>query len=844
MLSVIVYGRNDSHGYNPHKRVAISLNAIAETLGDDDDEIIFVDYNTPDELPTLPEALADTLTAKARRRLRIIRVRPAHHAPRSRDTDMAVIEPVARNVALRRANPRNPWILSSNTDMVFLTTRPEDTLDRLAAELPPAHYCAPRFELPEAVWEGFDRGDPQGILALVRTLGPRLHLDETVFGLEDALYDNPGDCQLIWRADLEAIHGFDETMANGWIVDSNIARRLAMVRGPARPLAERMVGYHCSHARMATALARHDHVENDFRRYYADLTRPDLPRQSRTWGLAGIDLEEIRLTHDRAAAFAEAVAACLPPPGGGYTASYRPDRRDDAVYPAEHVLPFLADLIHPLPRGTRFGWAGGSTRTLALFSDCLTRLGFTVPPLVGGDGLAGAEVVIFDFGVDAVGGDADRLDRLAPVKQAFDAVMDHEERAAADGRRPRWIITINANHTRFEPAVMSRLGAARIPFTSRLRHGTVQMRPPAAPELQWTPAAIARWLPTRLGRSELPITEAVRLHSHMAELLDGEVPAERLRLMARAAPALTELLEHPAITSRAAPGSLDILAERLAGARASAAIAGLSVTRGAPPSAELAPCRLAAMEDWDDPYFLRLAGRHFCGPFAANHFRRSGRQWAEIHLLRVLLAQQQVDRATTVWVAAGRADGQLAGVLSTLAGRVIVATPDRNAAMGGILARGWPEPARLSFECWSDPNDVPTDAAMVLPGGGPAQPDTATLLARAAGRLRTGGLLALAADAAIAGTAGVDTLSASWAASTAFADAMARLGLDRLSASAAVSDATLDQLAEAEDMPAAPHFVTRRDGGLRVPSCWFFVKRGGQPSAADLRQALFPATPP
>ena len=62
MLSVILYGRNDAHGYNLHKRGALSLNCIAQVLTEDSDELIFVDYNTPDELPTFPEAIADTLT--------------------------------------------------------------------------------------------------------------------------------------------------------------------------------------------------------------------------------------------------------------------------------------------------------------------------------------------------------------------------------------------------------------------------------------------------------------------------------------------------------------------------------------------------------------------------------------------------------------------------------------------------------------------------------------------------------------------------------------------------------------------------------------------------------------
>ena len=71
MFSVIIYGRNDQHGYNLHKRAAISFNALAEVMTDPDDEILFVDYNTPDDYPTFPEAIQDTLTETARARLRI-----------------------------------------------------------------------------------------------------------------------------------------------------------------------------------------------------------------------------------------------------------------------------------------------------------------------------------------------------------------------------------------------------------------------------------------------------------------------------------------------------------------------------------------------------------------------------------------------------------------------------------------------------------------------------------------------------------------------------------------------------------------------------------------------------
>ena len=120
MISVVVYGRNDHHGYNLHKRAAISLNCLAEVLRDPDDELIFVDYNSPDDTPTFPEAIADTLTAYARSKLRILRVRGRIHRRFADRTDLPVVEAVARNIGVRRSNAANRWILSTNTDIVLL----------------------------------------------------------------------------------------------------------------------------------------------------------------------------------------------------------------------------------------------------------------------------------------------------------------------------------------------------------------------------------------------------------------------------------------------------------------------------------------------------------------------------------------------------------------------------------------------------------------------------------------------------------------------------------------------------------------------------------------------------
>ena len=150
MLSVILYGRNDSYGYNLHKRAAISLNCIAEMLSGEHDEIIFVDYNTPNDLPTFIEAIYDTLTPRARWVLRVLRVRPeVHHRLYGTRTHLAALEAICRNIGVRRSNPQNRWILSTNTDMIFVPRNREYDLTSTVSDLADGHYILPRFELPE-----------------------------------------------------------------------------------------------------------------------------------------------------------------------------------------------------------------------------------------------------------------------------------------------------------------------------------------------------------------------------------------------------------------------------------------------------------------------------------------------------------------------------------------------------------------------------------------------------------------------------------------------------------------------------------------------------------------------
>src|SRR5487761_43825 len=340
MLSIVVYGRNDNHGYNLHKRAAISLNCLAEMLGEPEDELIFVDYNTPDDLPTFPEAIADTLTARARGRLRVLRVRPKAHRRFRQRTHLAALEPVARNVGVRASNPANRWILSTNTDIV-LVPRTAPRLARAIGDLPDGFYHTARFEIPEGLWESFDRADPVGTIAAVQALGVSARLNEVVYGSDPILYDGPGDFQLALRADLFAIDGFDERMILGWHVDSNLAKRLTLKRGPVASMIDHVFCYHCDHTRQATSTHRRDRVENDPVFFVDQVTRPDLPEQREDWGCAGDDVEEISLAHSRFG-YRDMLAKVVDPLDAAFNeARYTPASFDDYRYDARHVLPFL-----------------------------------------------------------------------------------------------------------------------------------------------------------------------------------------------------------------------------------------------------------------------------------------------------------------------------------------------------------------------------------------------------------------------------------------------------------------------------------------------------------------------
>ena len=538
MISVIVYGRNDSYGYNLHKRAAISLNCIAEVLTDPQDEILFVDCNTPNGMPTFPEAIADTLTEKARNLLRIFRLRPELYEKYKKGSPLKALEPLSRNIALRRSNRANRWILSTNTDMVFVVRDFTRSLSEVAANLSDGLYELPRFEVPGALWETVDRHEPRKIIASFADWGQRLHLNVAVISRPEIRFDGPGDFQLMLREQVFAIHGFNEEMVLGWHLDSNLCRRLFLLNGKTESLLDQVFAYHCDHTRQVTAM--HDsaqRTENDSNRFIYDVTSPYLPHQEKTWGLPHEEIEERRLTDEIRSAYSCALEKLLP----GMDApvawdSYVEESYDQSqFYNNFHVLPYLADYLNDLRRSDTIGYFGANVELLNLLHNFLAKIDHRglvlVNTLLIADAfpngppelpqncrvtdsasiMAQSDIFIFDVALMHLQSpnspkspkylmDSDRAENFRDnlVSAFYQTVVNERIRLGRERNRERQFLIIGAHHTWFERVVLKAIGTTVTPYSSHVRQGFARKTPRSK---NWGASLLEGLIPRRVAQS-------------------------------------------------------------------------------------------------------------------------------------------------------------------------------------------------------------------------------------------------------------------------------------------------------------------------------------------------------
>ncbi len=375
MISVILYGRNDNHGYNLHKRASLSLNNIAELLTHQDDEILFVDWNTPPGLPTFIESIHDLLTDKAKKLTKVIKVGfNIHDQIFGLKTDKQTVEPVARNAAITRSNSKNKWVLSTNTDMIFVPKNTDKSLSDICSELTDGFYELPRFSIPEIIWETFDRFNPDSVVDRIRDLRMKIDLDEIISAGPILRYDAPGDFQLCLREQLFEIGGFDENMILGWHVDSNLCRRMNILNGETKSLQSELYGYHCEHTKTITQFTS-THIQNSLIKYVEQIDTPYSSKKYEEWGLSNIELKQFNVDREIEKRF-EILFDYSTPPINPRNSIYANSMGNLVGYPETHSIPYLIDAVYGYPEKTKIIFFCHSVNRLTRYKKIFERIGF------------------------------------------------------------------------------------------------------------------------------------------------------------------------------------------------------------------------------------------------------------------------------------------------------------------------------------------------------------------------------------------------------------------------------------------------------------------------------------
>ncbi len=216
-----IIGRNDNYGNYLTERATYCLNSMLMTL----DEIIYVDWNTDVDKPTLLEEIKDDLIDK--KKIKWIRVYPdqAKEWTWNDPIAQAVCETQSRNIGLRRLS--TDFLISSNIDIVC----------------PPREFVE-RFTDTNTFWttgmrsvslfklrELGDRKLPANYTMVLRQLESSYPQQPPISIHHNdrfSLVSNCGDFQIAHRDVWYDIKGFEERMVGRGYADSNVQQKASM----------------------------------------------------------------------------------------------------------------------------------------------------------------------------------------------------------------------------------------------------------------------------------------------------------------------------------------------------------------------------------------------------------------------------------------------------------------------------------------------------------------------------------------------------------------------------------------------------------------------------------------
>ena len=372
------------------------------------DEIVFVDWNTPIGYPVMPISIKDDLLPKTKSMLRIIRVPQSVHNLVSEGSNRALIEPLARNVGIRRASPNSKWILSTNTDILFASPSGKNFRE-IIENLEESLWLTFRFEIPEFVWDDLDRRDPvstsEHVLQWYRdeNILNRIRVDSAI-GADFLIPDGVGDFQLATKSLWEKTTGFPEEMKKGWHVDTRLSLQMRRI-SPNKPQLisdSDLVIFHQNHLRNSTAY--HGFSETN---PLSEVVKPYI--NSSSWGLNENVLEEIDLNTQHGDIFKSLSSVQRDKSRGSLKSSDIGDISKRLDYDLARTRIFLADEISILAKGSLVHCYSANKKTkLALSEICETfdvKIVFQEPQLRTSNSrdskISDVSLLILDYGVES-----------------------------------------------------------------------------------------------------------------------------------------------------------------------------------------------------------------------------------------------------------------------------------------------------------------------------------------------------------------------------------------------------------------------------------------------------------
>jgi hypothetical protein len=397
-----------------------------------------------------------------------LRIRPRLHK-----SSVALLEPVARNAAIRRSNPRNRWILSTNADMIFVPFQSDESLSSIVSEMADGFYLLPRFELPETLWEqSLERTKPQENISFLRSQGKKIHLNMIARRNGFLKYDSPGDFQLMLREDIFRMRGFDERMVDGWHVDSNLNKRMFLLLNKVDSLETRLAAYHCNHTKKKSFLHSQMSTENDWHSFVGKVSDPILNNED--WGLASENIEEIHLNKPRA--HVEAISSALSAvEEKNYSMTLDSSFYNHLTYSSARVLSYLADHFYSLPKTCNIAYIGHNTHLLHLLASYLENIGFQGNILTSENFKEfDPKVFIFDFGFDEDSQEGKENYALGrkKMKQLMDLFFVIVKRAKPDAK----FIGVNARRSDFNVIFEKHLSIRRTTHVTGITYGYLPNR--------------------------------------------------------------------------------------------------------------------------------------------------------------------------------------------------------------------------------------------------------------------------------------------------------------------------------------------------------------------------------